>query len=475
MRRLLSVIAVLALSAFAYLPSNTPAIAAPARQTLNLLGAVVDADHPVGSVDPYTDVTIDGGQTWNPAIISRLHPWTTVAGTNAWINCISNNPADTLGSCSNSLPVHALFRYRFYVPRDFANATITGHIDVDNYGYLYFNGMDAAHKVVGPIAGGGDTFIPETSIQSMLVAGWNAMYVDLEDLGGLSGINYNLTIGIDSESPMTLAQPGSQINFDAQGGTVDPAQKTVAPGAFLSTISFPTPTRLGHSFDGWFTAASGGQEATSTFAQATKPTNDMTLYARWTKLTYNIVYEEQGGSSVADDSYQIGDVTTLPSAPTKEGYTFAGWFPSSTGGSAFGATDTQAGAGTVTYWAQWTPIDYPVTFDTQGGTTVSDSSYQIGATITLPPAPVKPGYKFLGWFQQASGANSLGTNFATTGTGALTFYAQWEQLPADEEQETTDSSVQRDLANTGSNEPLKFALFGLLMIAAAGAVRLTRR
>jgi uncharacterized repeat protein (TIGR02543 family)/LPXTG-motif cell wall-anchored protein len=201
----------------------------------------------------------------------------------------------------------------------------------------------------------------------------------------------------------------------------------------------------------------------------------MTLYARWTKNTYNIVYEEQGGSNVADDTYQIGDVTTLPSAPTKSGYTFAGWFPSSSGGSAFGATDTQNGAGTVTYYAQWTPIDYPVTYDTQGGTTVADSSYQIGATITLPPAPVKPGYKFLGWFPQASGSNALGTNFATTGTGALTFFAQWELIPAEEEQENTDSTVQRDLANTGSNEPLKLVLLGLLLISAAGAVRLTRR
>ena len=362
MRRFIGLV-VIALTALAPLAQSTsPASAAVTRQTINLLGAVVDADHPVGSVDPFTDVTIDGGQTWNPAIISRLHPWTTVAGTNAWLNCISNDPNDTLGSCSASLPVHILFRYRFWLDADFANATIAGHIDVDNEGSVYFNGMDDAHRLVGPITGGGDTEIPETSIQSILVPGWNAMYVNLDDFGGLSGINYNLVIGVDSSKPIQLAAPGSQINFDAQGGTVDPTQKTVAPGAYLSTITFPNPSRLGYTFDGWFTDPTAGEEATPTYAAAKRPTSDMTLYARWTKNTYNVVYDEQGGTDVTDATYQIGDTITLPAPPTRDGYEFLGWFTAVTGGTQLGATVTATGAGQLTYFAQWKSLatDDPV-------------------------------------------------------------------------------------------------------------------
>ena len=281
MRKLFAALATIA-GILALSLSPTAANAAT-RQTLNLLGAVTDANHPVGSADPFTDVTIDGGLTWHPAIITALHPWVTVDGTNAWLNCQSNDPNDTLGSCSETMPLTALFRYRFWVASDFANTTITGHFDVDNEAYAYLNGTDGAHQLFG-LPGDTDTFVPETDIQPLITAGWNTLYVNLQDFGGLSGINYNITIATDSASPMTLAAPGSQVNFDAQGGSVDAAQKTVAPGAYLSSITFPTPTRPGYTFDGWFTAATDGQEADSAYSQALQPTSDLTLFARWTPV-----------------------------------------------------------------------------------------------------------------------------------------------------------------------------------------------
>jgi len=141
----------------------------------------------------------------------------------------------------------------------------------------------APHQLFG-LPGGTDTFVPEMDIQPLMTAGWNTLYVNLQDFGGLSGINYNITIATDSANPITLAAPGSQVNFDAQGGTADPAQKTVAPGALLSSIKFPTPTRPGYTFDGWFTAATDGQEADDAYAQALQPTSDLTLFARWTPV-----------------------------------------------------------------------------------------------------------------------------------------------------------------------------------------------
>lgn len=355
-RKLASFALVLGILAMGFSPATANAAA---RQSLNLLGAVADAEHPIGSPDPFTDVTIDGGLTWRPAIVSRLHPWVTVAGTNAWLNCESLDPNDTLGSCSTTLPVKALFRYRFWVASDFANTTFTGHFDVDNEANVYLNGLEPSNLIVGPLPGAVDTFVPEFSIQSLMVPGWNTMYVNLQDFGGLSGINYNLTISLDSDTPIQLASPGSQVNFDARGGEVDIAQKTVAPGAFLSTITFPTPTRAGYSFDGWFTEPTAGQLADLSFAQALKPTNDMTLYARWTPVSYNILFDEQGGTVVPDGTYVIGDTVTLPQAPTREGFTFAGWFDSSTGGNLLGNSVQLTGTGTVTFFAQWTANPEP--------------------------------------------------------------------------------------------------------------------
>lgn len=261
-----------------------PAKATTPLQTLNLLGAVVDADHPIGSTSTTTDVSIDNGVTWRPAILGRLHPWASTSGTNSWLNCQSIT-ADTLGSCSATLPVRALFRYRFQVGSDFTNATLAGSISVDNSASVYINGTTLANRILGPINGGTVAQInggSPLSIQSNLVAGWNTLLVELDDQGGLSGINYNLTLSLNSASPIGLALPGSIVNFDAQGGSVTPASRTVAPAAALSTISFPTPTRSGYTFNGWFTEQDGGVEVDAAYAATQVPTSDLTVYARWT-------------------------------------------------------------------------------------------------------------------------------------------------------------------------------------------------
>lgn len=272
--------------------------ALPPLQSLNLPGAQANQSHPIGSVDAYTDVSIDGGITWQPAIIAGPHPsYMSVPGTSAWLNCVSVTQ-DTMGSCTNTVtpqnPIHALFRYRFNVASDFQNASLTGAVNVDNSASIFLNGTNVSDRISGPIygtqywvndIGTGASVSSGTqpiNVQSKLIPGWNVMYVELEDGGGYSGINFNLTLSLNSNSPITLASPGSIVTFDAQGGTVSPADATVAPGATLSTITLPTPTRSGHTFNGWFTASTGGTQVTPSYASATTPTADLTLYAQWT-------------------------------------------------------------------------------------------------------------------------------------------------------------------------------------------------
>jgi uncharacterized protein (TIGR02145 family)/uncharacterized repeat protein (TIGR02543 family) len=71
---------------------------------------------------------------------------------------------------------------------------------------------------------------------------------------------------------------GYTITFNANGGTVSPASaKTDADGKLAS---LPTPTKSSYIFDGWYTAATGGFEATTsaTFRE------NMTIYAHWRGL-----------------------------------------------------------------------------------------------------------------------------------------------------------------------------------------------
>ena len=65
------------------------------------------------------------------------------------------------------------------------------------------------------------------------------------------------------------------ITFNANGGTVSEATRTVAYGDQFGTL--PLPSYAGMSFDGWFTEATGGTRKYATDV----PTADVTLYAHW--------------------------------------------------------------------------------------------------------------------------------------------------------------------------------------------------
>ena len=66
------------------------------------------------------------------------------------------------------------------------------------------------------------------------------------------------------------------ITFNANGGNVSPS--SAQTGANGRLTSLPTPTRNGHTFNGWFTSASGGTRVTTTYVF----TANATIFAQWT-------------------------------------------------------------------------------------------------------------------------------------------------------------------------------------------------
>ena len=121
-----------------------------------------------------------------------------------------------------------------------------------------------------------------------------------------------------------------------------------------------------------------------------------------------------------------GTTITLPGAPSRAGYVFAGWFAAPSGGSALTSPYTLAGS--VTLYAQWTAnATDTVTFNSEGGSTVGSQSGLQGTTITLPGAPSRAGYVFAGWFAAPSGGSALTSPY--TLAGSVTLYAQWAVAP----------------------------------------------
>lgn len=108
-----------------------------------------------------------------------------------------------------------------------------------------------------------------------------------------SNFNSNKTNSNNSSSSTNSGASSSKINsndsktvtltFDPTDGTVNKTSKTVIVGSTYGDL--PTPTLEGHTFNGWFTARSGGDLITSS-TKVTFTTNH-TLYAEWTKNSWS--------------------------------------------------------------------------------------------------------------------------------------------------------------------------------------------
>ena len=127
-----------------------------------------------------------------------------------------------------------------------------------------------------------------------------------------------------------------------------------------------------------------------------------------------------GGSPVASQSVNDGDPVVQPTAPTRTGYVFDGWWSAASGGTQWSFTTPITGPATL--YAHWKNV-WSVAFDSQGGSAVASQNVVDGSPATGPADPTRSGYFFDGWFTAASGGSQW--SFATTITSAKTLYAQW--------------------------------------------------
>ena len=152
-----------------------------------------------------------------------------------------------------------------------------------------------------------------------------------------------------------------QVNFAPTGGTVSRTSKTVTYGD--SYGSLPTPTRPGYTFDGWFTAKTGGEKITSTSKVTTFGVH--TLYARWTPRQYTVTFDSNGGTvSTTSKTVTYGETYASPRVlpePTYPGHTFDGWYTTKTGGTRVTEDTVVTVTEDHTLYARWhlTPAKEP--------------------------------------------------------------------------------------------------------------------
>ena len=94
--------------------------------------------------------------------------------------------------------------------------------------------------------------------------------------------------------------------------------------AYDTKVSAPVtaPTKDGYDFTGWTTS----DVALADDYSFTMPAKAVTLNANWALLTYDIVYETNGGNAISSSSYTIESADVMLPTPTRTGYDFGGWW-----------------------------------------------------------------------------------------------------------------------------------------------------
>ena len=246
------------------------------------------------------------------------------------------------------------------------------------------------------------------------------------------GTQYTSSSTVPAQSTLTLYAQWSAktivVTLDANGGNkVDPNQNGILFGNKYGTM--PTPTRTGYTFDGWYTAKSGGSKVTSTTV-ITNGSNH-TLYAHWTAKKFTVSFDSKGGSAVAsrtvtyDSTY--GTSSNQLTNPTRDGYTFQGWYTAASGGTKISYTTKVTITSNQTLYAHWSAKTIVVTLDANGGDKVDPNQNGIpfGNKYGTMPTPKRTGYTFDGWFTAKSGGSKVTSSTTITNSSNHTLYAHW--------------------------------------------------
>ena len=214
------------------------------------------------------------------------------------------------------------------------------------------------------------------------------------------------------------------ITFHANGGTGGKTFSSVGMGRTLGYyMKQVTPTRDGYTFNGWWTARTGGIQVTADDVAD----GDATYYAHWKVVTYTVQFHANGGTggktfTIAKGA-KLGDYIKQLS-PKRDGYGFDGWWTAKTGGTK--VTDSTAVTGNVVYYAHWAPSGYSVAFNANGGTggkTFTVAKDEKLTNYMKKLAPKRDGYSFTGWWTARTGGTWVSPS--TVVTGNVTYYAQW--------------------------------------------------
>lgn len=257
----------------------------------------------------------------------------------------------------------------------------------------------------------GETFaMPENGVE--LIGEWVKVVPE----------THNVTYEYRKATPENVPDCPVDSNSYAKGATV-----TVAA----------TPTLDGWTFGGWYYNGVVYDGITnSTFEM---PDHDVCMVGEWfstspdtyiVKYTYEEPAPENAPKLPDNKSATKGETVTVAATPTLDGYVFDGWYYKGVKYDGVTNTSFEMPGGNVLLTGKWTPIEYTLIFDANGGKFADGKmqhtdSLTVGADINAPANPTKDGFTFAGWLDDDG---TLVTKLPEKMPAAsLTYTAKWEK------------------------------------------------
>ena len=177
------------------------------------------------------------------------------------------------------------------------------------------------------------------------------------------------------------------ISFLDYDGSIIKSENLQYDQLIASNI-FPTdPFRIGHIFTGW-----------SSDLPNQMPNYDIEITALYTRNQYDISFEENGGSAVANIIQYYDYPITSSTYTEKEGYTFDGWYVDESFTLLFNFSHMPATH--LTLYAKWNIDRYELLFVDYDDGVISQSTYDYDEDLSVvmyPANPTRLGYTFTGW------------------------------------------------------------------------------
>ena len=161
------------------------------------------------------------------------------------------------------------------------------------------------------------------------------------------------------------------------------------------------PTKYGYVFRGWIENGEPSYMARPIYSVLKGSSGDKVFVAVWSPLTVPVYYNLNGGSADNRTSYTFGEEAFALNAPVREHYEFKGWRTSRDEEPKKDYTVDTERAETLVLEAVWTPVEYEIVYNLNGGVfpeypenptslTVEDDTFTI-------INPTREGYDFKGW------------------------------------------------------------------------------